>query len=101
MSHSITVLVVEDEPLIRMDIVHQLEVEGFRVLEAAHADQAIALLEGTGRSSPGSCIAAGHRSGSSSLPESGSWRSQACPTEACSFPSLIGTPRMRSPFENC
>jgi CheY-like chemotaxis protein len=40
----IAVLVVEDEALIRMDVVDQLEDEGFIVFEAGTADQAIALL---------------------------------------------------------
>jgi CheY-like chemotaxis protein len=40
----ITVLVVEDEFLIRMDIVAFLEDEGFKVQEASNADEAIALL---------------------------------------------------------
>ena len=39
------VLVVEDEPLVRMDIVDFLERDGFKVSEAGNADQAIALLE--------------------------------------------------------
>lgn len=38
------VLVVEDEPLVRMAIVDHLEEDGFTVLEAADADQAIAIL---------------------------------------------------------
>jgi CheY-like chemotaxis protein len=38
------VLVVENEALIRMDIVDQLEDEGFFVFEAANADQAISIL---------------------------------------------------------
>jgi CheY-like chemotaxis protein len=38
------VLVVEDEPLIRMGIVGELEDAGFDVLEAASADEAMALL---------------------------------------------------------
>jgi len=38
------VLVVEDEALIRFDIIDNLEREGFTVSEAANADQAIALL---------------------------------------------------------
>lgn len=42
---SITVLVVEDEPLVRLDIVDQLAGEGYHVLEAANADQAIQVLE--------------------------------------------------------
>lgn len=41
----ITVLVVEDEVLVRLDIVDQLEGEGFEVLEAQSADEAIAILE--------------------------------------------------------
>lgn len=45
MSEEIAVLVVEDEPLIRMDVVDQLEDEGYRVFEAATADQAIGILE--------------------------------------------------------
>ena len=45
MSEEIAVLVVEDEPLIRIDVVGQLEDEGYRVFEAATADQAIGILE--------------------------------------------------------
>lgn len=41
----ITVLVVEDEPLVRLDIVLTLQDDGFRVFEAATADEAIVLLE--------------------------------------------------------
>jgi two-component system, response regulator PdtaR len=44
MSAPIVVLVVEDETLVRMDIVDQLEDLGFRVLEAANADEAVLLL---------------------------------------------------------
>ena len=44
MGNKISVLVVEDEPLIRMDVVDQLEADGFEVFEAANADEAIALL---------------------------------------------------------
>lgn len=40
----ITVLVVEDEPLVRMDISDQLQDFGFKVVEAAHADEAIDML---------------------------------------------------------
>lgn len=40
----ITVLVVEDEPLMRMDISGALEDGGFLVLEAANADEAIVIL---------------------------------------------------------
>jgi two-component system, response regulator PdtaR len=39
-----TVLVVEDEPLLRMDIVDQLEGQGFKVFEAADAGEAIEIL---------------------------------------------------------
>mgnify|MGYP000034916248 CR=1 FL=1 len=39
------VLVVEDEALVRMDIVSHLEDEGFIVLEADSADAAIQILE--------------------------------------------------------
>jgi CheY-like chemotaxis protein len=40
----ITVLVVEDEPLVRMDISDQLRDLGTKVLEAANADEAIKAL---------------------------------------------------------
>lgn len=40
----IVVLVVEDEFLIRMDIVEELEVAGFEVFEASNAPAALALL---------------------------------------------------------
>ena len=40
----IVVLVVEDEPLVRMAIVDYLEDEGFRVLQASNADEAVAIL---------------------------------------------------------
>ncbi|KPF72829.1 chemotaxis protein CheY [Bosea sp. AAP35] len=39
------VLVVEDEPLIRMDAVGMIEDAGYEVLEASSADEAIVLLE--------------------------------------------------------
>jgi CheY-like chemotaxis protein len=39
------VLVVEDETLIRLDIVDQIEAAGFEVLQASNADEAIAILE--------------------------------------------------------
>ena len=39
------VLVVEDEPLIRMDAADTLEDEGFEVIEAATARAALAILE--------------------------------------------------------
>ena len=45
MVEQIAVLVVEDEALIRMDVVDQLETEGFVVFQAATADQAIVHLE--------------------------------------------------------
>lgn len=41
----IAVLVVEDEPLVRMDIVTELEDHGLQVLEAGNALEAIAILE--------------------------------------------------------
>jgi CheY-like chemotaxis protein len=43
-NNGITVLVVEDEMLIRMDIVEFLQDEGFTVHEASNADDAIAIL---------------------------------------------------------
>lgn len=43
--NGITVLVVEDEALVRMDIALFLEDEGFQVLEASNADDAISLLD--------------------------------------------------------
>lgn len=39
-----TVIVVEDESLVRLDIVMSLEDEGFIVIEASNADEAIDLL---------------------------------------------------------
>ena len=45
MADKITVLVVEDEPITRMDVVEQLEEGGFRVFEAPNADKAIKILE--------------------------------------------------------
>lgn len=41
-----TILIVEDEPLIRMDLVDFFEDSGWRVYEAENADDAIVLLEG-------------------------------------------------------
>jgi two-component system, response regulator PdtaR len=40
-----TVLVVEDEPLMRMQVAMELSVVGFRVLETATADHALTVLE--------------------------------------------------------
>lgn len=40
----LVVLIVEDEPLLRMDAVDFLEDAGFEVIEAAHADEAIRIL---------------------------------------------------------
>lgn len=42
---AITVLVVEDEPIIRMDIVDQLEDLGFKTFQAANASEALILIE--------------------------------------------------------
>src|SRR4029078_9163670 len=44
-NRSITVLVVEDEPLISMDIADRLRETGFSVFEAESADAAIRILE--------------------------------------------------------
>ncbi|WP_244479364.1 response regulator [Rhizobium sp. Leaf384] len=43
-----TILVVEDEILIRMDAVDYLSDEGFQVLEAGSADEALLVLESRG-----------------------------------------------------
>ena len=43
-SSPVCVLVVEDEALIRMSLVDELEDAGFRVLEAATADEAVGVL---------------------------------------------------------
>lgn len=43
----VAVLVVEDEPLVRMDVVDQLADEGYVVFEAGNADEAVAILEMT------------------------------------------------------
>lgn len=45
MPAALTILIVEDELMIRWDVVEQLEDEGYRVLQAGSADEAIALLE--------------------------------------------------------
>jgi CheY-like chemotaxis protein len=47
MTIQITILVVEDEPLVSMALVDDLEAQGFAVVEAANATAAIALLEST------------------------------------------------------
>ena len=39
------VLIVEDEPLVRLDAVRTIENAGFEVIEAANADEAIRVLE--------------------------------------------------------
>jgi DNA-binding response OmpR family regulator len=39
--NGITVLVVEDEVLVRIDVTLALEEEGFKVFEASNADEAI------------------------------------------------------------
>jgi DNA-binding NtrC family response regulator len=44
LDHKIVVLVVEDEVLIRLDIVDYLNRQGFEVLEAEGADEAIEIL---------------------------------------------------------
>lgn len=45
MADKVAVLVVEDEPITRMDVVDQLEEGGFKVFEAPDADRAIKILE--------------------------------------------------------
>ena len=50
MGDELTVLVVEDEPLVRMSIVDQLTDDGMTVLEAANADEAVACWKRTARS---------------------------------------------------
>lgn len=45
MDTHITVLVVEDEPLVRMGIADQLQDLGFKVLEAGNTVEAVTLLE--------------------------------------------------------
>ncbi len=45
LADALTVLVVEDEFLVRMDVVGCLEEAGFQVIEAANADDAIRILE--------------------------------------------------------
>jgi CheY-like chemotaxis protein len=42
---SAVVLVVEDEPVVRLDAIETLRDAGFQVIEAANADEAIAILE--------------------------------------------------------
>lgn len=45
MKTNTVVLVVEDEALVRFDVISQIEDEGFTVIEAANADAAIRILE--------------------------------------------------------
>ncbi|MEO9297726.1 response regulator [Devosia alba] len=45
MKANTVVLVVEDEALVRLDVISQIEDEGFTVIEAADADAAIRILE--------------------------------------------------------
>lgn len=45
MTQQITVLVVEDEPIVRMDISDHLQDLGFKVLEAANAAEAVEMLQ--------------------------------------------------------
>ena len=45
MTRPITVLVVEDEPLVSMELVDDLEAEGFMVIQAINAAAAVKLLE--------------------------------------------------------
>jgi two-component system, response regulator PdtaR len=45
MTGKISVLVVEDEALVRMDIADQLMADGYEVFEAANVDEAVAILE--------------------------------------------------------
>lgn len=47
MTDRISVLVVEDEFLVRLDIAGQLENAGFEVFEASNADEAIEILNAT------------------------------------------------------
>jgi CheY-like chemotaxis protein len=42
------VLIVEDEPLVRAGAVSAIEAEGFEVIEAANADEAVRILESRG-----------------------------------------------------
>jgi CheY-like chemotaxis protein len=44
-SYSALVLVVDDEPLVRLDAIDMLTDAGFRVVDATNADEAIAILE--------------------------------------------------------
>ena len=45
MEGQIAVLVVEDEPIVRLGAAAELEAEGFQVFEAKNADDAISVLE--------------------------------------------------------
>lgn len=48
MTDRISVLIVEDEPIILLDIADQLEDEGFKVYQAGNADDAIEMLVANG-----------------------------------------------------
>ncbi|MBN9055712.1 response regulator [Shinella sp. PSBB067] len=45
MKHKMTVLVVEDEPIVRFDAVDMLEAAGMEALEAANAAEAMTMLK--------------------------------------------------------
>jgi len=45
-SRRAVVLVVEDEPLLRMDAIYAIDAAGFDVVSASDADEAIASLSG-------------------------------------------------------
>ncbi|GAB2177184.1 response regulator [Dongia sp. agr-C8] len=42
---SAVILVVEDEPFVRLDAIETLKAAGYRVIEASNADEAISILE--------------------------------------------------------
>jgi hypothetical protein len=52
----VAILIVEDEPLIRMGVVSQLEDAGFLIYEAGNADEAICRLENMRKSASSSRI---------------------------------------------
>ena len=104
------VLVVEDEFLIRMDVVDNLTDAGFEVLDAKNADEAIRLLESrndielvfTDVHMPGSIDGiegfGGHRSELSRHPGGLTISKVDCPTEGALFqsPTTLGVLAERS-----
>jgi CheY-like chemotaxis protein len=104
------ILIVEDEFLLRLDSAETIENAGFEVIQAANADEAIAILKArpdihvvfTDIQMPGSMdglklarfVRTAGRPSRSSRPRAGSWSATTiCRTAASSLRSRIAAPR--------